>query len=426
MERKKIRVLLVDDSIFTHTMVQEVVKGQNIELVAEAMDGDTGLEMYKQTKPDVVLLDIVMPGRHGDTILEDILKFDPLAKVIMVSSLATENKILQCLRKGAKNFIPKPFDGKDLLNAIEEVVKSGSVQYSVVCILKDMNIGTKFFGQYLVAKGSITSPQLDEALKFQKSKNLTLETMCARKGLLTEEQVKEIRDIQRQFLDKSFGEIAVEKNFLKQEILEDIIREQRKNQIYLGEALVSIGALSINGVTQELQNYKDEQSRIEGEIIYNLYNLEDKAAVKVFVSFTVNAIKLFEELLKIPVKINGCVPLSEGFTAREYLLEQKATGTMETSFLFNFSSEIAQGITAVLLGQEVKKVDKLGVDALKEFLNIVSGNCCAKLANVGVDIGMSSPEFWEQGSYPGGSRFTYISLMSENGDFEVLMKLDKI
>ncbi|MFH1239539.1 MAG: response regulator [bacterium] len=426
MERKKIRVLLVDDSIFTHTMVQEVFKGQNIELVAEAMDGDTGLEMYKQTKPDVVLLDIVMPGRHGDTILEDILEFDPLAKVIMVSSLATENKILQCLRKGAKNFIPKPFDGKDLLNAVEEVVKSGSVQYSVVCILKDMNIGTKFFGQYLVAKGSITSPQLDEALKFQKSKNLTLETMCARKGLLTEEQVKEIRDIQRQFLDKSFGEIAVEKNFLKQETLEDIIREQRKNQIYLGEALVSIGALSINGVTQELQNYKDEQSRIEGEIIYNLYNLEDKAAVKVFVSFTVNAIKLFEELLKIPVKINGCVPLSEGFTAREYLLEQKATGTMETSFLFNFSSEIAQGITAVLLGQEVKKVDKLGVDALKEFLNIVSGNCCAKLANVGVDIGMSSPEFWEQGSYPGGGRFTYISLMSENGDFEVLMKLDKV
>ncbi|MFH1239527.1 MAG: chemotaxis protein CheX, partial [bacterium] len=136
--------------------------------------------------------------------------------------------------------------------------------------------------------------------------------------------------------------------------------------------------------------------------------------------------KLFEELLKIPVKINGCVPLSEGFTAREYLLEQKATGTMKSSFLFNFSEGIARAIASVLMDREVNKVGALEVDTLKEFLNIVSGNSCAKLANVGVDIGMSSPEFWEQGSYSIGGKFTYISLICESGDFEILMKLDKV
>jgi two-component system, chemotaxis family, chemotaxis protein CheY len=426
MEEKKIRLLLIDDSDFAHQAVKEVIKDQNMELVAEAVDGPSGLDMYKKTKPDVVLLDIVMPGVHGDKILEEILEFDQKARVIMVSSLATENKILGCLRKGAKNFVPKPFEGKDLVNAIEEVTKGGSVQYSVVSILKDMNIGTRFFGQYLVAKGVINSQQLEKAIKFQKTKNLTLETICLNKKLLTKEQVKEIREVQRKAPDKSFGEVTIEKGFLTQDKLEELIKEQRKNQVFLGEALINTGALSFNAVTAELQNYKDEQSKIEGEIIYNLYNLEDKAAVKVFVSFTVNAIKLFEDLLGIPVKINGCVPLSEGFDLfREYLIEQKAKGTVDTSFLFNFSKEISQAITSVLLNKDVKKVGKIEEDALKEFLNIVSGNCCAKLANVGVEIEMTSPEFWAQGSYPTGGKFTYISLMSEKGDFEVMMRLDK-
>ena len=426
MKQKDKKVLLIDDSIFAHTVVKDLFDGHEFDLVAAAIDGEKGVELFKETKPDVVLLDIVLPGKQGDEILEDILKINPDAKIIMVSSLATENKILKCLRKGAKNFVPKPFEKQELINAIEEVTKTGAVSYSVVSVLKDVNIGGKFFGQYLLAKNKITSQELEAALKYQKEKNLTLETICKREGLLNEDEAKQVHNVQKEFPDKSFAEIVVEKNFLDQETLEDVIKEQKKNQVYLGQALVGVGAVSQEEINQELKNYKEEQDRIEGEIVYNLYKLEDKDAVKIFVSFTVNAIKLFEQMLGIPVKMNRCVPLADSFETREYLIEQKAHGALKTSFLFNFSKEMARCISSVLFSKEVTNVDTYGIDALKEFLNIVSGNCCSKLSNIGVNIEMKAPELWVEGTYPKKGKFTYVSLISSGGDFEILMKLDKV
>ncbi|MFH1784131.1 MAG: response regulator [bacterium] len=425
MAKENKKILLIDDSIFAHTVVKDMFEGLNIELVAAAIDGDKGIELYRETKPDVVLLDIVLPGRHGDVILEDILKQDPDAKVIMVSSLATENKIMQCLRKGAKNFVAKPFEKQELINAIEEVMKAERVSHSVVSVLKDANVGGKFFGQYLLAKNRITQQQLEDGLKYQKEKNLTLETMCIRGGYITKEHAREIHEEQRKIPDKSFSELAVEKGFIDQESLEDVIREQKKNQIYFGEALTGIGVLKKEEVEEELKNFKGEQDKIESEIIYNLYKMEDKDAVKIFVSFTVNAIKLFEQMLGIPVKINSCVPLAHEFEIREYLIEQDAHGTVSTKFLFNFSKDIAKCIASVLFSKQVTSVDTYGVDALKEFLNIVSGNCCSKLSNIGLDIEMNAPELWEGTEYPKGGKYTFISLISAGGDFEILMSLPK-
>lgn len=115
-------VLAVDDSSFTLTIVSTYLAGSEFEVVATARNGIDALDRFRELKPDVVLLDLVMPGLSGQETLREILSMNPAGQVIMVSSLGTEDAVQECLTIGAKGFLPKPFTKDDLLmylNALE-------------------------------------------------------------------------------------------------------------------------------------------------------------------------------------------------------------------------------------------------------------------------------------------------------------------
>lgn len=124
---KKIKVLAVDDSNFMLTMISAYLEGSRFELVATAKNGKEAVVQYKQQKPDVVLLDIVMPEETGIEALEKLLAVDGKACVVMVSSLGTEQAVLDCLKKGAKNFLQKPFEQEGLLALLEKVCQEAGV-----------------------------------------------------------------------------------------------------------------------------------------------------------------------------------------------------------------------------------------------------------------------------------------------------------
>ncbi|MBM3273667.1 MAG: response regulator [Candidatus Sericytochromatia bacterium] len=117
---KKIRVMIVDDSLTLRTMFKKSLTDTEFDTVAEAADGGEALEKYKQHRPDLVVMDIVMPEVDGVTALSNIIDFDPEAKVIMVSSLGSKDKVLESIKKGAKNFIMKPFERDTLLQALKK------------------------------------------------------------------------------------------------------------------------------------------------------------------------------------------------------------------------------------------------------------------------------------------------------------------
>ena len=127
VDGKKIKVLAVDDSNFMLTMIAAYLEGSLFELAATAKNGKEAVEQYKQQKPDVVLLDIVMPEETGIDALEKLLSVDPKACVVMVSSLGTEQSVLDCLRKGAKNFLQKPFEQEGLIALLEKVCKEAGL-----------------------------------------------------------------------------------------------------------------------------------------------------------------------------------------------------------------------------------------------------------------------------------------------------------
>jgi len=117
------RVLAVDDSLLMRKQVERLLKGRDdYELAGTACNGEEAVAKFKELAPDVVLLDIVMPKKSGKDALREILEHDPKARVIMVSSLGTDEAVSECLEVGALRFIQKPFTQELLLQGLRSAV----------------------------------------------------------------------------------------------------------------------------------------------------------------------------------------------------------------------------------------------------------------------------------------------------------------
>lgn len=116
--RKKI--LIVDDTTFMREMLKSALDPEKYHIIGEAFDGEQGVAQYKEKSPDLVLLDINMPKKNGIDVLTEIMEFDPKANIIMCSDQKYENMIVLAIKKGAKDFIIKPFTASDVIKAVEK------------------------------------------------------------------------------------------------------------------------------------------------------------------------------------------------------------------------------------------------------------------------------------------------------------------
>ncbi len=112
------RVLIADDSVLIRRMIAEVLTQAGYEVVGEATNGAEAVAKYRELNPDVVTLDIVMPGTDGLYALDGILALNPNAKVVVVSALNQTKLISDAIRKGAQDFIAKPFLPEQLLDTV--------------------------------------------------------------------------------------------------------------------------------------------------------------------------------------------------------------------------------------------------------------------------------------------------------------------
>ena len=121
----KMRVLVVDDSMFVAKQLGQILTSEGYEVVATAVDGKDGVDKYKELCPnvDLVTMDITMPKMDGITALEQIMAFDKNARVVMVSALGKEELVKKSLLLGAKNYIIKPLDRKKVLERISAALK---------------------------------------------------------------------------------------------------------------------------------------------------------------------------------------------------------------------------------------------------------------------------------------------------------------
>lgn len=116
------KILIVDDSAFVRMMLKDILSREGHEIAGEAANATEGVAKYSSLKPDLVLMDIVMPGMDGVEAVRQIMKENPDAAVLMVSALGQEAMVKEALEAGAKDFVTKPLKKDILLEAVSKVL----------------------------------------------------------------------------------------------------------------------------------------------------------------------------------------------------------------------------------------------------------------------------------------------------------------
>lgn len=119
---EKKRVLVVDDSNFLRNSLKKILEGSGYEVVGTAENGLEAVTKYKELKPDLVMLDIIMPQMNGLETLKLIRSVDPNANVVMVSSMSTQESVTDCIKAGARNYILKPFEETKVVEVLQQVL----------------------------------------------------------------------------------------------------------------------------------------------------------------------------------------------------------------------------------------------------------------------------------------------------------------
>ena len=120
------KVLLVDDAAIVRMSLKKILDDMALGFeYIEAGDGEDAIEKYKIYSPDLVIMDITMPKMDGITAVGRIKEIDDNAKIIMCSSMGYQEKVLDAITAGAKDFIIKPYEAVKVAKSVKAVLKLG-------------------------------------------------------------------------------------------------------------------------------------------------------------------------------------------------------------------------------------------------------------------------------------------------------------
>ena len=109
-----LKVLVCDDSMLMRKKLKEILKNCGCEDVLEAADGQEAIKVYKESNPDLVFMDIIMPIKNGIEAVKEIIEFDKEAKVVMASSAGTKEHVKESIKAGAFEFVQKPWEKEQI------------------------------------------------------------------------------------------------------------------------------------------------------------------------------------------------------------------------------------------------------------------------------------------------------------------------
>lgn len=119
-----LKCLIVEDSQFMQEIYHHsLVNAADIEVVGYASDGNEAIRLLSEKKPDLLILDLILPLMNGIDVLKQVSQLSPQTKTIVISSLEDEETIAKTKALGAIDYLKKPFTKVQLVNAIEEVSK---------------------------------------------------------------------------------------------------------------------------------------------------------------------------------------------------------------------------------------------------------------------------------------------------------------
>lgn len=119
---EQITFLIIDDSIFMRSTLKKILVDADFTVVGESGNAMQGIDMAKELQPDIITLDTTLPEISGIDAIDQILKVSPNSRIIMCSATGQHSKVVASIKRGAKDFIVKPFEKTRLLQAIYNVM----------------------------------------------------------------------------------------------------------------------------------------------------------------------------------------------------------------------------------------------------------------------------------------------------------------
>ncbi len=128
MNLRGLNVLICDDSILFRKQMKDYLVANECTSIIEVTNGQDAIDAYKEHKPDIVFLDIIMPNKTGIEAVTEIMDYDTNAYVVMFSSVGTHQYLKDAIFAGAQDFLQKPFDAIIVQTIIEKYlsVKGGN------------------------------------------------------------------------------------------------------------------------------------------------------------------------------------------------------------------------------------------------------------------------------------------------------------
>ena len=118
------KILVVDDAQFMRMMLKNILSGAGYDIVGEGENGVQAIEKYKDLKPDLVVMDMIMPEMGGIDAVREIVKLDPGARVLMCSAMGQQALVVEAIQVGARDFIVKPFQPAGVLEAVAKALQA--------------------------------------------------------------------------------------------------------------------------------------------------------------------------------------------------------------------------------------------------------------------------------------------------------------
>ncbi len=141
MAEKRIRVLIVDDHPVVRKGLRQVLEIEDdIEVIGEADNGESGIELATQLKPTIVLMDLIMPGMNGIEAIRKIKNVIPDIRIVVLTSYHENTMVIPAVKAGALSYLLKNSSSKNLLKVIRAAVKSESQFHPIVELINKPRI----------------------------------------------------------------------------------------------------------------------------------------------------------------------------------------------------------------------------------------------------------------------------------------------